>query len=65
MKKLLLAAGIGMCIFTMATTDTNAGSYEYKDLTQDTTPKKKDKKKDKDTTQKQDSLTIALASPIK
>ena len=61
MKKLLIAAGIGMCIFTMATTNTNAGSYEYKDLTQDTTPKKKDTTKPK----KSDSLTVQFASPVK
>lgn len=61
MKKLLLAAGIGMCIIAMSTTDTNAGSYDYRDLTQDTTPKKKDTTKPK----KDDSLTVKLASPIK
>ncbi|HMF70689.1 MAG TPA: hypothetical protein VK616_04420 [Flavitalea sp.] len=60
MKKLLIAAGIGICIFTMATTNGNAGSYEYKDLTQDTTPKKK-----KDTTKpKKDSLTVQFVSPV-
>jgi hypothetical protein len=61
MKKLLLAAGIGMCIFAMATTDTNAGSYEYRDLTQDTTPKKKDTTKPK----KDDSLNVQLVSPVR
>jgi hypothetical protein len=61
MKKLLIAAGIGMCIFTMATTNTNAGSYEYTDLTQDTIPKKKDTTKPK----KDDSLSVKLMSPVK
>jgi len=62
MKKLLLAAGIGMCIVAMASTNTNAGSYEYRDLTQDTTPKKK-----KDTTKpkKDDSLNVQFVSPVK
>ena len=60
MKKLLIAAGIGMCIFTMATTNSNAGSYEYRDLTQDTTPKKKDTTKPK-----KDSLTVQFVSPVK
>ena len=50
-----------MCIFAMATTDTNAGSYEYRDLTQDTTPKKKDTTKPK----KDDSLKVQLVSPVK
>ncbi len=61
MKKLVIAAGIGMCIFTMATTNTNAGSYEYMDLTQDTIPKKKDTTKPK----KDDSLSVKFVSPVK
>lgn len=61
MKKLLLAAGIGMSIFAMATTDTNAGLYQNTDLTQDTIPKKKDTTKPK----KDDSLRVQLVSPVK
>jgi hypothetical protein len=60
MKKLLIAAGIGMCIFTMATTNTNAGSFAYTDLTQDTIPKKKDTTKPK----KDDSLNVRVISPL-
>jgi len=63
MKKLLLAAGIGMCIVAMTSTNSNAGSYDLRDLTQDTTPKKK--KKDTTKPKKDDSLTVQFASPSK
>lgn len=51
MKRILLALGIGMGVFTVATATTSgyAGSTKYDNLAKDTVPKK-------DTTKKRDTL---------
>lgn len=62
MKRSLLAAGVGICIFaaTMITSNHNVNAQEYNGnyIEQDTTPKKK-----KDTTKKKpDTMQLNLQS---
>jgi hypothetical protein len=61
MKRSLLAAGVGLCIFASTMVISNhpvrAEEYNGNQIMQDTTPKKK-----KDTTKKRDTMNMNVSS---